>query len=81
MTEEPSFSGSAWADVSDGAKDFIKMLLIKWVWEGGMWEGRTVTGEDGKLVTMHGNLIYAVSHAASSRLQCRDVLMCHSMIP
>ncbi len=29
LTEEPKFTGAAWQDVSDGAKDFVKLLLTK----------------------------------------------------
>ncbi|KAL6761439.1 kinase-like domain-containing protein [Haematococcus lacustris] len=29
LTEEPKFSGQAWAEVSEGAKDFIRKLLTR----------------------------------------------------
>eukprot|EP00983_Pelagomonas_calceolata_P121483 1160804-Pelagomonas_calceolata.AAC.20 len=29
LTEEPKLHGSSWEEVSDGAKDFVRKLLIK----------------------------------------------------
>ena len=36
LTEEPKYSSSAWAEISDEAKSFVSMLLNKWVWVGWM---------------------------------------------
>ncbi len=30
LTEQPKLSGSAWADISDQAKDFVSSILVKY---------------------------------------------------